>query len=153
MRIVSWAMWDLIPPPRIGPDPLQWVPGVGATGPSGKSHVPYVVSGVLREEGKLPKMQRGWQRWLYLWQYFTESRNSTVRPFFNILGRNRGLAQRLKRLPGMRETWVRSLDREDSLEKEMATHSSILAWSIPWTEEPVGLQSTGLQRVRHDWVT
>ena len=61
------------------------------------------------------------------------------------------VAQRLKRLPAMRETWVRSLGREDPLEKEMATHSSILAWKIPWTEEPGGLQSTGSQRVRHDF--
>ena len=63
------------------------------------------------------------------------------------------VAQKLKRLPAMRETWVRSLGREDPLEKEMATYSSILAWRIPWTEEPGGLQSTGLQRVRHDWAT
>ena len=48
-------------------------------------------------------------------------------------------------LPAMRETQVRSLDRQDPLEKEMATHSSILAWKIPWTEEPGGLQSMGLQ--------
>ena len=48
------------------------------------------------------------------------------------------------------ETWVQSLGWEDPLEKEMATHSSILAWRIPWTEEPGGLQSTGLQRVGHD---
>ena len=60
------------------------------------------------------------------------------------------VAQRLKRLPPMRETWVRSLGREDSLEKEMATHSSILAWRIPWTEEFGRLQSMGSQRVRHD---
>ena len=53
----------------------------------------------------------------------------------------------------MRETWVRSLGREDPLEKEMATHSSILAWRIPWAEEPGGLQSMGSQRVRHDWAT
>ena len=63
------------------------------------------------------------------------------------------VAQRLKRLPPMRETQVWSLGREDPLEKEMATHSSILAWRIPWTEEPGGLQSTGSQRVGHDWVT
>ena len=60
------------------------------------------------------------------------------------------VAQRLKRLPTMRETQVRSLGWEDPLEKEMATHSSILAWRIPWIEEPGGLQSTGLQRVGHD---
>jgi len=59
-------------------------------------------------------------------------------------------AQRLKRLPGMRETRVRSLGREDSLEKEMATHSSTLDWRIPWREESGRLQSTGLQRVGHD---
>ena len=63
------------------------------------------------------------------------------------------VAQRLKRLPAMWETWVRSLGREDPLEKEMATHSSILAWRIPWTEEPGGLQSMGSQRVGHDWAT
>ena len=60
------------------------------------------------------------------------------------------VAQRLKRLPATRETWVRSLGREDPLEKEMAIHSSILAWRIPWMEEPGGLQSTGSQRVGHD---
>ena len=63
------------------------------------------------------------------------------------------VAQRLKRLPGMRETRVQSLGWEDPLEKEMATHSSILAWRIPWMEEPGGLHSTGLQRVRHDCAT
>ena len=60
------------------------------------------------------------------------------------------MAQRLKRLPEMQETRVPTLGWEDPLEKEMATHSSILAWRIPWTEEPGGLQSTGLQRVGHD---
>ena len=56
----------------------------------------------------------------------------------------------VKRLPAMWETWVQSLDWEDPLEKEMATHSSTLAWKIPWMEEPGRLQSMGLQRVRHD---
>ena len=60
------------------------------------------------------------------------------------------VAQRLKCLPAVRETWVRFLGWEDPLEKEMATHSSILAWRIPWTEEPGGLQSMALQRVGHD---
>ena len=59
-------------------------------------------------------------------------------------------AQRVKRLPGMQETRVRSLGWEDPLEKEMATQSSALAWRIPWTEEPGGLQSIGSQRVGHD---
>ena len=60
------------------------------------------------------------------------------------------LAQMVKNLPAMWETLVRSLGWEDSLEKEMATHSSILAWRIPRTEEPGGLQSTGSQSVRHN---
>ena len=60
------------------------------------------------------------------------------------------MAQRLKHLPAMQDTWVRSLDREDPLEKEMATRSSILAWRIPWVEEPGRLQSTGSERVGHD---
>ena len=60
------------------------------------------------------------------------------------------VAQRIKHLPAMQETRVRSLGWEDPLEKEMATHSSILAWRIPWTEEPGGLQSMGFQRVGHD---
>ena len=59
------------------------------------------------------------------------------------------VAQRLKLLLAMWETWVRSLGQEDPLEKEIATHSSILAWRISWTEELGGLQSTGLQRVGH----
>ena len=56
------------------------------------------------------------------------------------------MVQRLKRLPAMWETWVRSLGQEDPLEKEMATHSSILAWRIPWTEELGGLQSMGRKK-------
>ena len=60
------------------------------------------------------------------------------------------VAQMVKHLPTMQETWVQSLGQEDALEKEMATHSSILAWRIPWMEEPGGLQSTGSQRVEHD---
>ena len=59
-------------------------------------------------------------------------------------------AQRLKCLPGMRETQFRSLGWEDPLEKEMATHSSTLAWKIPWAKEPGRLQSMGSQRVGHD---
>ena len=57
------------------------------------------------------------------------------------------MAQTVRRLPAMQDTRVRSLGWEDPLEKEMATHSSALAWKIPWTEEPGGLQSTGSQRV------
>ena len=60
------------------------------------------------------------------------------------------MAQLVKYLPAMQETWVQSLGQEDPLEKGMATHSSILAWRIPWTEEPGGLQSMDSQRVGHD---
>ena len=59
------------------------------------------------------------------------------------------VAQMAKNLPAVQETWVQSLGWEDSLEKEMATHSSILAWRMPWTEKPGGLE-TWSQRVRHD---
>ena len=59
------------------------------------------------------------------------------------------VSQVVKNLPAKQEMWVRSLTREDSLEKGMATHSSILAWRIPWTEEPGGIQFIGLQRVGH----
>ena len=60
------------------------------------------------------------------------------------------VAQSVKNLPAVWETWVGSLGQEDPLEKEMATHSSILAWNISWTQEPGGLQSMGSERVGHD---
>ena len=63
------------------------------------------------------------------------------------------MAQTVKILPTMQESWVRSLGPEDSLEKGMATHSSIFAWRILWTEEPDGLQSMGSQRVGRDLAT
>ena len=63
------------------------------------------------------------------------------------------MAQMVKHLPTMRETWVQSLGQEDLLEKEMETHSSILAWKIPWMEESGRLLSMGLQRVWHHWAT
>ena len=59
----------------------------------------------------------------------------------------------VKNLPEMQDTQVHSLDQEDLLEKGMATHSRIITWKIPWTEEPGGLQFMGSQRVRHDWAT
>ena len=70
---------------------------------------------------------------------------TTNNKLFSIYYGVRVLAQRVKHLPAKQETWVRSLGQEDPLEKEMATHSSILAWRVPWMEEPGGLQSTGLQ--------
>ena len=63
------------------------------------------------------------------------------------------VAQTVKNLPAMQKTWVLSLGWEDTLEKRMSTPSSILAWRIPWTEDPGGLQSMDSQRVGHDWAT
>ena len=60
------------------------------------------------------------------------------------------VAQMVKHLPAVQETWVRSLSQEDPLEKEMAIHSSTLTWKIPWMEDPGKLQSMGLQRVEHE---
>ena len=72
------------------------------------------------------------------------------KPFYMLLYKASLVAQRVKRLSAMMETQVRSLGQEDPLEKEMATHSRILAWKIPWTEEPGRLQAIGSQRVGHD---
>ena len=69
---------------------------------------------------------------------------------FHLLAGTSLIAQSVKNLPAMQETWVQFLGLEDPLEKEMATHSGILAWKIPWTEEPGMLQSTGSQRVGYD---
>ena len=63
------------------------------------------------------------------------------------------VAQMVKNVPTKRETWVGSLGQKDPLEKGKATPSSILAWEMPWTEKPVGLQSMGSQRIRHNWAT
>ena len=63
------------------------------------------------------------------------------------------MVQKIKSLPAVRDTWIRSLGGQDPLKKEMTTHSSALAWEIPWTEEPGRLQSMGLQRVGHDLAT
>ena len=71
----------------------------------------------------------------------------------SLIWRTSLVVQTVKHLSTMWKTWVRSLCWEDPLEKEMAIHSSSIAWKIPWTEEPGRLQSMGLQRVRHDWVT
>ena len=72
----------------------------------------------------------------------TRLSNRTTRTFL--------VVQTVKNLPAMQETWVQSLGWEDPLEEGMATHSSILAWRVPWTEEPGRLQSMWSQRVRHD---
>ena len=95
------------------------------------------------------------QRWVLCpcisrWTQPLDHQGSPIQEFYN----SRFLvAQMVKRLPTMRETWVWSLGREDPQEKEMATHISPLAWKIRWMEEPGRLQSTEFQRVRHDWAT
>ena len=81
---------------------------------------------------------------------FNVSNLSMALTFSKTLGQASLVAQRLKHLPGMLEARVRSLGWEDLLEKEMATHSSTLAWRILWTEKPGRLQSMGSQRVGHD---
>ena len=93
---------------------------------------------MTEEPGRLQSM--GSQSWTQLKQFSTH-----VHMQWTSL-----VAQTVKSLPIMRETWVQSLGREDPLEKEMATHSSILAWKIPWMEEPGRLQSMGWQRVGHN---
>ena len=75
-----------------------------------------------------------------------------IKYFSSLIGTSL-VTQTVKNMPAMLETWVQSLGWEDPLEKGMATHCSILAWRIPWTEEPCRLLSIRLQRVRHDWVT
>ena len=69
---------------------------------------------------------------------------------YNSYNRASLVAQTIKRPPAMQETWVRSLGSEDPLEEEMTTHSNILAWRIPWTEDPDRLQAMGSQRVGHN---
>ena len=80
------------------------------------------------------------QHWKWITTYYNKKGASLV-------------AQMVKSLPAVQETWVPSLNWEDPLEKEIATHSSTPAWKIPWTEEPGELQSLGSQRVRHNWAT
>ena len=85
--------------------------------------------------------------WLSYWTELTNCYVCLIRVGASLL------PQTVKNPPAKQETWVRFLDWEDLLEKGMATHSSILAWRIPWTEEPGGLQSMSCQRVRHNWAT
>ena len=82
-------------------------------------------------------------KWVLLFSFSAQACNCSGFP----------AAHTVKNPPAMWETWVRYLSWEDPLEKEMVTHSSILAWRITWTEEPGRLQSMGSQRVGHDWVT
>ena len=97
--------------------------------------------------------------WTVLWRPTRTFRTNTQKrcPFHyrgqECKSRKCLVAQKIKCLPTMQETWVQSLGQENPLEKEMATHSSTVAWKIPWTEEPGRVQSMGSQRVGHDWVS
>ena len=94
------------------------------------------------------RWNRGPLQWNHVVLTSGSSRKSSLGDFFFYL-----VPQMIKNLPAMQETWVWSPGQEDPLEKGMATHSSILAQRIPWTEEPGRLQSVRSQRVGHDWVT
>ena len=102
-------------------------------------------------DSSLPQVRNG-TFYLYLFALALSPISSLGSSAVDILTRACLVAQAVKNLPAMQETWVRSLGWQDSLEKGMATHSSILAWRIPWTKEPGRLRSMGLQRVTHDWV-
>ena len=105
---------------------------------------------IWRDEKNRNRWSDGWGIWRHVSFYLHKFYWSiSLRNFF----RTSLVAQTVKRLPTMQETRVQSLGWEDLLEKEMATHSSILAWKIPWTGEPGRLQSMGSQRVGHDWAT
>ena len=94
-----------------------------------------------RLRSKVKNSQEKEGRWCNLHQGFVRSTQASL------------VAQTVKHLSAMQETRVRSLGQEDPLEKEMAAHSSTLAWKIPWMEKPGRLESMGSQRVGHDWVT
>ena len=88
--------------------------------------------------------------WLAIVHGVAKSRTRLSDDTFDWIAGTSLVAQTVKRLPTMQEIWVQSLGQEDLLEKEMAAHSSILAWKIPWTEEPGWLLFMGSQRVRHN---
>ena len=94
---------------------------------------------------------------VYLWRCTRPAAGWTPSELFSVwvhwITNNRPSAMTVKNPPAMGEIWVWSLGWEDPLEKGMATHSSILAWRIPWTEEPGGLQSMGWRRAGYDWAT
>ena len=116
----------------------------------------FTCPGQLRKTKKsLVKRKNGWlnieETQCLGFQSLTDNYFSSMVCGLRTLVLDWNVAQTVKCLPTMWETWVQSLGREDLLEKEMATHSSILAWKIPWTEEPGRLQFMGSQRIGHDW--
>ena len=102
----------------------------------------------------LPGKSHGWRSLVGKTQWGRKESDTTERltHTYMVLKGASLVAQMVKNLPAVLKTWVQSLGQEDPLEEEMATHSTVLAWRSPWTEEPGKLQSMGLHRVRHDWI-
>ena len=117
----------------------------------------YVYKRLTREISVLTEMCLSWQHIvnILVWYYTTVLQAVTIEGTWEKHRASQEAQRSRIRLPVQQtqETWLRSLGQEDPLEKGMATHSSILAERITWTEEPGGLQFTGLQRVGHDWAT
>ena len=107
----------------------------------------------LLVQSKKFKLSQPYDRSHFVWQARSTWAEPMGRDYRLPIQRASLVAQSVKCLPAMWETWVRSPDQEDPLEKEMATHSSTLAWKIPWMEEPGRLQSMGSQIVGDDWAT
>ena len=104
------------------------------------------------------KLFLSFRRWMFFWKLESYSLLAPLRFPLSSVGCEHWsfqplVAQTVRNLPVIQETQVWSLGQEDPLEKEMATHYSIIAWRIPWTEEPGGLQSTGLQRIGRNWAS
>ena len=109
---------------------------------------------LLSSKSLRPPQFHGGRDWvLFLEVRCSMSKKELAPLIFGVYLSSSLVAQMVKNLPAMKETWVQSLGQEDTLEKGMATHYSILAWRIPWTEKPGGLQSMGSQIVRHNWAT
>ena len=102
---------------------------------------------------KFGKLSSGRKTWKGQFSFQTQRKAMPKNPQITAQLHSSRVAQRLKYLPGMWETWVQSPGWEDPLEKEMEPHSSTLAWRIPWREQPGRLQSMGSQRVGHNWAT
>ena len=120
---------------------LDSVPGLGKSPREGQGYL-------LQYSGLENSMDRGaWQSTVH---GVTKHRTLLSRFHFSLLSWASLVAQTVKNLPIIQETRIQSLGQEHPLEKGMATYSSILAWRIPWTEEPGSLQSIGSQRVKHD---
>ena len=122
---------------------IIWIPLFSSCSITKLMHLTYLISFAFSIILFLKLSFLTWLILVLLWYSYATSFYPSISP----------VAQAVKRLPAMQETWVQSLGQEDPLEKDMATHSSILAWRIPWTEEPARLQSMRSQKIRHDWMT